>query len=98
MPNYSTSFPALGSSSAYPELLQQQLENPAIKANLHYSDTRNALLIEWKRAGLSYKEIKRIGGFKEAESTLRGRFRTLTKAKEHRVRKPKWLKRDVSIL
>lgn len=98
MPNYSTSFPALGSSSAYPDLLQQQLENPVIKANLHYSDTRNALLIEWKRAGLSYKEIKRIGGFKEAESTLRGRFRTLTKAKEHRVRKPKWLKRDVSIL
>lgn len=98
MPNYSTSFPGLGSSRAYPELLQQQLENPAIKANLHYSDTRDAQLIEWKRAGLSYKEIKRIGGFKEAESTLRGRFRTLTKAKEHRVRKPKWLKRDVSIL
>ena len=57
----------------------------------------NALLIQWKRAGLSYKDIKRIGGFKEAESTLRGRFRTLTKAKEQRVRKPKWLKSDVSI-
>jgi hypothetical protein len=68
----------------------------SIKANLHYSDSRNALLIEWKRRGLSYKEIKRMGGFQEPESTLRGRFRTLTKAKEQRVRKPKWLERDVS--
>lgn len=67
-----------------------------IKASLHYTDTRNAFLIELKRRGLSYKDIKRIGGFKEAESTLRGRFRTLTKAKEQRVRKPKWLERDVS--
>lgn len=70
----------------------QQLENPAIKANLHYSDTRNALLIQWERASLSYKEIKRIGSFKAAESTLQGRFRAFTKAKEHRVRKPKLLK------
>ncbi|KAL2802654.1 hypothetical protein BJX63DRAFT_414526 [Aspergillus granulosus] len=60
------------------------------------SDTRNALLIEYKRQGLSYKDIKRIGGFKEAESTLRGRFRTLTKAKDQRVRKPQWQKNDVS--
>lgn len=68
-----------------------------IQANLHYSDTRNAFLIECKRRGLSYKDIKRIGGFKEAESTLRGRFRTLTKAKDQRVRKPKWQERDVCI-
>lgn len=68
-----------------------------IKASLHYTDTRDAFLIECKRRGLSYKDIKRIGGFKEAESTLRGRFRTLTKAKEQRVRKPKWQERDVSL-
>lgn len=67
-----------------------------LKATLHYSDSRNAFLIDCKRRGLSYKEIKRMGGFKEAESTLRGRFRTLTKSKEQRVRKPKWLERDVS--
>lgn len=82
-----------------------QIPNPipstpeeTIRANLHYTDKRNAFLIECKRRGLSYKDIKRIGGFKEAESTLRGRFRTLTKAKEHRVRKPKWHERDVSPL
>jgi hypothetical protein len=92
-----TSFPAPGHSAIHPEPPQPQTENPAIKASLHYSDARNALLIEWKQAGLSYKDIKRMGGFKEAESTLRGRFRTLTKAKEHRVRKPKWQERDVSI-
>lgn len=62
----------------------------------YHSDTRNAFLIECKRRGLSYKDIKRIGGFKEAESTLRGRFRTLTKSKEQRVRKPQWQPRDVS--
>ncbi|KAJ5354995.1 uncharacterized protein N7496_012207 [Penicillium cataractarum] len=97
MPDCTTSFPIPGLSTPHPEPPQLESENPAIKASLHYSDARNALLIEWKRAGLSYKDIKRMGGFKEAESTLRGRFRTLTKAKEHRVRKPKWLKSDVSI-
>lgn len=61
-----------------------------------HSENRNALLIEWKRRGLSYKDIKLRGGFKEAESTLRGRYRTLTKSKEQRVRKPQWQPRDVS--
>ncbi|KAF7116222.1 hypothetical protein CNMCM5793_004298 [Aspergillus hiratsukae] len=61
-----------------------------------HNETRNAFLIECKRRGLSYKDIKRLGGFEEAESTLRGRFRTLTKSKEQRVRKPQWKDKDVS--
>lgn len=61
------------------------------------SSTRNAFLIECKRRGLSYKDIKRLGGFKEAESTLRGRFRTLTKTKDQRVRRPQWEEKDVSL-
>lgn len=61
------------------------------------SGTKNALLIEYKRRGLSYKDIKRMGNFREAESTLRGRFRTLTKSKDQRVRKPQWQERDVSL-
>lgn len=82
-----------------PEQAQTPNQHPSteIKASLHYIDTRDAFLVECKRRGLSYKDIKRIGGLKEAESTLRGRFRTLTKAKEQRVRKPKWLERDVSV-
>jgi hypothetical protein len=67
-----------------------------IEASMHYSDERNAFLIDCKRRGLSYKDIKRIGGFTEAESTLRGRYRTLTKPKDQRVRKPKWQDKDVS--
>ncbi|PIG88167.1 hypothetical protein AARAC_007275 [Aspergillus arachidicola] len=63
-----------------------------------HSDGRDAFLVECKRRGLSYKDIKRIGGFKEAESTLRGRYRTLTKSKEQRVRKPQWEEKDISLL
>src|SRR5256885_15829096 len=47
---------------------------------------------------MSYKDIKAKGGFEEGESTLRGRYRTLTKPKEERVRRPEWGERDVSSL
>ena len=59
---------------------------------------RDRFLIECKKKGLSYKDIRKIGHFTEAESTLRGRYRTLTKRKEERVRKPRWTPRDVSAL
>jgi hypothetical protein len=64
------------------------------------TQTRNArddLLVQMRRRGLPYKEIKSKGGYSEAESTLRGRFRTLTKEKNERVRKPHWQPEDVSI-
>ncbi|KXG52222.1 uncharacterized protein PGRI_085060 [Penicillium griseofulvum] len=73
-------------------------EQSGIETSLHYSDERNKFLIDCKRRGLSYKDIKRVGGFKEAESTLRGRYRTLTKSKEQRVRKPKWQDKDIQLL
>lgn len=57
--------------------------------------TRDAFLLEHRRAGISYKEIKRRGRFREAESTLRGRVRVLTKEKWQRVRKPEWFDDDV---
>ncbi|KAJ5936668.1 hypothetical protein N7466_003118 [Penicillium verhagenii] len=69
-----------------------------LQATLHYSDTRDRLLVEGRRAGLTYKAIKETGNFKEAESTLRGRYRALTKVKEQRVRKPKWLRMDIDLL
>ena len=59
--------------------------------------SRNSFLMDCKRRGLSYKEIKRLGNFKEAESTLRGRYRTLTKSKDQRVRKPQWEEPDVRL-
>lgn len=55
-------------------------------------------LVKSKMSGMSYKEIRRRGGFSEAESTLRGRFRTLTKKKDERVRRPEWEDNDVSLL
>ena len=52
-------------------------------------------LVRSKLAGMSYRDIRVQGHFTEAESTLRGRFRTLTKRKEQRVRKPQWHEKDV---
>ena len=60
-----------------------------------YVNRRDKMLLDLRRKGHSYREIKRLGRFKEAESTLRGRLRTLTKEKSERVRKPKWNRHDV---
>ncbi|EXJ57054.1 hypothetical protein A1O7_07398 [Cladophialophora yegresii CBS 114405] len=60
--------------------------------------SKDALLVRLRQDGKSYKQIKEIGGFEEAESTLRGRYRTLVKPKEARVRKPEWRDRDIQLL
>jgi hypothetical protein len=57
---------------------------------------RDEFLVRSKLEGMTYRQIRLKGGFTEAESTLRGRFRTLTKSKEARVRKPEWTEADVS--
>lgn len=57
---------------------------------------KDRFLVEKRKAGWKYSAIKQEGGFDEAESTLRGRFRTLTKDRTQRVRKPQWQKQDVS--
>lgn len=59
---------------------------------------KDDFLISCKLAGMSYRDIQREGNFKVAESTLRGRYRTLTKEKEERVRKPKWNELDLKLL
>lgn len=59
--------------------------------------SKDDFLVRNKQLGLTYKEIRRIGGFTEAESTLRGRYRTLTKSREARVRRPEWSEKDVSV-
>jgi hypothetical protein len=59
------------------------------------SKSKDQLLVDLKRQGYSYKDIKVMGNFEEAESTLRGRYRTLTKPKEARLRKPEWGDREV---
>lgn len=57
---------------------------------------KDEYLLKAKAEGLTYREIRVKGNFSEAESTLRGRYRTLTKSKEERVRKPEWTSHDVS--
>jgi hypothetical protein len=62
-------------------------------------DTRKVddeILLKGKRDGLTYKEISKKMHIKCAESTLRGRYRSLTKARHDRVRKPVWREKDVS--
>ncbi|GAB1319987.1 Myb-like domain-containing protein [Madurella fahalii] len=60
--------------------------------------SKDDFLVKHKQMGMTYKEIRRIGGFTEAESTLRGRYRTLTKSREARVRKPEWSEKDLRLL
>ena len=62
----------------------------------HHRTSADDFLISSRLAGKSYKEIRREGKFSEAESTLRGRFRALTKHPAARVRKPEWEDNDVS--
>lgn len=71
----------------------KEQEPPAVPAR---SD-KDEFLVQSKLSGMTYKEIRKMGGFTEAESTLRGRFRTLTKPKEARVRKPEFQEIDVSV-
>lgn len=84
----------------------QSTENPMQDLSRKHSKGRSAqrdtskdeLLISCKAQGMSYKQIKEFGGFEEAESTLRGRYRALTKPREARLRKPEWGKREVSTM
>ncbi|KAF2500992.1 hypothetical protein BU16DRAFT_598758 [Lophium mytilinum] len=55
-------------------------------------------LVTSKRKGMTYKQIREKGGLQAAESTLRGRFRALTKDRRDRVRKPVWTDKDIQLL
>lgn len=59
-------------------------------------DETDHLLVHYRSQGVSYKAIKQRLNLDEAESTLRGRYRTLTKPKSERLRKPVWSEIDVS--
>lgn len=80
--------PALNVPVASPDTLSTEVSRR--------DTSRDHELLSLRQSGLSYREIKMKFGFKEAESTLRGRYRTLTKPKDLRVRKPEWKEDDVS--
>jgi hypothetical protein len=58
----------------------------------------DAFIISMRKQGMKFKDIMKLGGFTLAESTIRGRYRMLTKPKHERVRKPIWRKRDDELL
>ena len=58
-------------------------------------ERRDQYLLDRREEGYTYKDIKVMGNFSEAESTLRGRVRVLTKDRSERVRRPVWTEGDV---
>ncbi|KAM3419156.1 hypothetical protein BST61_g5100 [Cercospora zeina] len=76
---------------------QEDLNDRALN-DAHARRNRDKYLLKMRNEGFSYKEIKRMGNFREAESTLRGRVRVLTKDKNDRVRRPEWTVDDVRLL
>lgn len=62
------------------------------------AEEENQLLLLLREQGVTFEDIKRIGGFNVAASTLRGRYRALTKHPDDRPRNPKlkWTDQDVS--
>ncbi|KAI7286878.1 hypothetical protein KC345_g942 [Hortaea werneckii] len=71
--------------------------NASMGAAARHKWEDDLLLREWRK-GTPYRRIKAIGNFKVAESTLRGRIRTLTKDKSERVRRPEWTTEDEALL
>ena len=92
---YEIERPSSQSSNSAPSIVPTMRSRATPPDDEHYIKRRDSMLVDLRRKGHSYKEIKRMGRFREAESTLRGRLRTLTKDKTERVRKPKWNRRDV---
>ncbi|KAJ6788985.1 hypothetical protein PWT90_02581 [Aphanocladium album] len=92
--NYAGSSIQSSQASRQPSRHSSRLPSPALSDDR--KNAQNAFLIDARAKGMSYKEIKMKGGFTEAESTLRGRHRMLTKDKDNRVRKPEWTDTDVS--
>ncbi|KAJ3469413.1 hypothetical protein MRS44_003478 [Fusarium solani] len=60
--------------------------------------SRDQYLIDRRADGFTYREIKEAGGYAEAEPTLRGKWRTLTKDPEQRLRRPVWKQHDLELL
>ena len=94
--NYTTSpLSVRGSVTSVDEDHQVRSQSLAISEVRRHA--KDDFLVRSKRSGMSYRDIRCKGNFKEAESTLRGRYRTLTKCREQRVRKPQWHPKDVSL-
>ncbi|KAI1494792.1 hypothetical protein F5X96DRAFT_665477 [Biscogniauxia mediterranea] len=99
MPRYDIMPQAQGPAPRSPQIPREPQAPQGLVAPV---DTRlsakDEFLVTKKLEGMTYREIRTQGNFSEAESTLRGRFRTLTKRREDRVRKPEWQDNDIRLL
>ncbi|KAK4172675.1 hypothetical protein QBC36DRAFT_247045 [Triangularia setosa] len=86
------------SSQSSPGRYLHDPEEEATEAELADRKAKDEFLIVSRQKGLTYKQIRMEGGYTEAESTLRGRYRALTKSREERVRKPEWSEMDLILL
>lgn len=77
---------------------QTRFVAPANDQDRVQREREDKVLVQMKRAGHTYRSIRKAIGRDVAESTLRGRYRSLTKPKENRVRAPKWTEGDVGEL
>ena len=77
----------------------QSLENASTASYLKPDRNQKSdeLLIRYREMGLPYNQIRELIGSKVQLSTLRGRYRSLTKPKCQRVRKPVWAPKDVGV-
>lgn len=80
-----------------PEMSSGTRSRPPGAKSAQRDTSKDDFLVRCKERGMSYKQIKILGHFEEAESTLRGRYRALTKPREARLRKPEWGNQEVSI-
>ena len=75
-----------------------ETQAPVVRRPLTLAERKHndKVLLVGKQKGETYKEIRmKLIGECPAESTLRGRYRVLTKALNDRVRRPTWTKSDV---
>ncbi|KAF2211623.1 hypothetical protein CERZMDRAFT_98504 [Cercospora zeae-maydis SCOH1-5] len=93
----SESYSERGSEVKLEDDVQEDLNDRALH-DAHARRARDKFLLKMRSEGFSYKAIKRMGNFREAESTLRGRVRVLTKDKAERVRRPEWTVEDAWLL
>ncbi|KAK0738776.1 hypothetical protein B0T18DRAFT_450667 [Schizothecium vesticola] len=89
--------PARLSPQPAPKSRRQTNEHP-VPARFSSRAESEKFLVESKKAGMTYRAIRKAGGFTEAESTLRGRYRGLTKTVSERLRKPEWTENDLRLL
>lgn len=90
--------PSPPQSPTHPASVYEESDSGDQPGNLYSArrSEKDQFLIDARAKKMTYKEIREIGGFTEAESTLRGRYRTLTKSRHARVRRPHWTQADVS--